>query len=91
MTEVKVEDIKDGTYNVSFYPRVQGTFKLYVKVNKEHICGSPFTMSVKPFHVKPALCFGKEGSGEGMFKNPKGVAVNDRDEIAVVDELNHRV
>ena len=91
VTEVKVEDIKDGTYNVSFYPRVQGTFKLYVKVNKEHICGSPFTMSVKPFHVKPALCFGKEGSGEGMFKNPKGVAVNDRDEIAVVDELNHRV
>ena len=91
VTEVKVEDIKDGTYNVSFYPRVQGTFKLYVKVNEEHIRGSPFTMSVKPFHVKPALCFGKEGSGEGMFKNPKGVAVNDRDEIAVVDELNHRV
>ena len=91
VTEVKVRDMKDGTYHVSFYPRVQGTFKLYVKVNEEHIRGSPFTMSVKPFHVKPVLCFGKEGSGEGMFKNPKGVAVNDRDEIAVVDESNHRV
>ena len=91
VTEVKVEDMKDGTYHVSFYPRVQGTLKLHVKVNEEHIRGSPFTMSVKPFHVKPALCFGKEGSGEGMFKNPKGVAVNDRDEIAVVDELNYRV
>ena len=91
VTEVKVEDMKDGTYHVSFYPRVQGTFKLYVKVNEEHIRGSPFTMSIKPFHVKPALCFGKEGSGDGMFKNPKGVAVNDRDEIAVADELNHRV
>ena len=91
VTEVKVEDMKDGTYNVSFYPRVQGTFKLYVKVNEGHICGSPFTISVKPFHVKPAFCFGKQGSGQGMFKNPKGVAVNDRDEIAVVDELNHRV
>ena len=91
VTEVKVEDMKDGTYHVSFYPRVQGTFKLHVKVNEEHIRRSPFTMSVDPFHVKPALCFGKEGSGEGMFKNPKGVAVNDRDEIAVVDELNYRV
>ena len=91
VTEVKVEDMKDGTYHVSFHPRVQGTFKLYVKVNEEHILDSPFTMSIKPFHVKPALCFGKEGLGEGMFQNPKGVAVNDRDEIAVVDELNHRV
>ena len=91
VTEVKVEDIKDGTYNVSFYPRVQGTFKLYVKVNEEHIRGSPFTMSVKPFHVKPALCFGEKGSGDGMFKNPLGVAVTDKDEIVVADCLNHRV
>ena len=91
VTEVKVEDMKDGTYNVSFYPRVQGTFKLYVKVNEEHIRGSPFTTSVKPFHVKPVLCFGEKGSGEGMFKNPLGVAVTDKDEILVADCLNHRV
>ena len=91
VTEVKVEDIKDGTYNVSFYPRVQGTFKLYVKVNEEHIRGSPFTTSVKPFHVKPVLSFGEEGSGDGMFKNPLGMAVTDKDEILVADCENHRV
>ena len=91
VTEVKVEDIKDGTYNVSFYPRVQGTFKLYVKVNEEHIRGSPFTTSVKPFHAKPVLCFGKEGTSDGMFKNPLGAAVTDKDEILVADCLNHRV
>ena len=91
VTEVKVEDMKDGTYNVSFYPRVQGTFKLYVKVNEEHIRGSPFTTSVKPFHVKPILCFGEGGSGDGMFKYPLGVAVTDKDEILVADCLNHRV
>ena len=91
VTEVKVEDMKDGTYHVSFYPRVQGTFKLYVKVNEEHIRGSPFTMSVKPFHVKPVLCFGKKGLGERMFKNPLGLAVTDKDEIVVADCLNHRV
>ena len=91
VTEVKVEDIKDGTYNVSFYPRVQGTFKLYVKVNEEHIRGSPFTTSVKPFHVKPVLCFGEKGSDDGMFKFPKGMAVTDKDEILVADCENHRV
>ena len=91
VTEVKVEDMKDGTYHVSFYPRVQGTFQLYVKVNEEHIRGSPFTTIVKPFHAKPVLCFGEEGSGNGMFKNPLGVAVTDKDEILVADCLNHRV
>ena len=91
VTEVKVEDMKDGTYNVSFYPRVQGTFKVYVKVNEEHIRGSPFTTIVKPFHAKPVLCFGEGGSGNGMFNNPLGVAVTDKDEIVVADCLNHRV
>ena len=91
VTEVKVEDMKDGTYNVSFYPRVQGTFKLYVKVNEEHIRGRPFTMSVKPFHVEPVLCFGKEGNDDGMFDFSRGVAVTDKDEIVAADEYNHRV
>ena len=91
VTEVKVEDIKDGTYNVSFYPRVQGTFKLYVKVNEEHIRGSPFTISVKPFHVKPVPCFGGFGTGDGMFKYSRGVAVTEKDEIVAADEGNHRV
>ena len=93
VTEVKVEDMKDGTYNVSFYPRVQGILKLYVKVNEEHIRGSPFTISVKPFHVKPVLCFGEKGQDEGMFTYPRGVAVADKDEIVVADhdQWNHRV
>ena len=91
VTEVKVEDIKDGTYNVSFYPRVQGTFKLYVKVNEEHIRCSPFTTSVKPFHVKPVLSFGEKGSGDGMFQHPLGVAVTDKDEIVIADCGNHWV
>ena len=91
VTEVKVEDMKDGTYHVRFYPRVQGTFKLYLKVNEEHIRGSPFTMSVKPFHVKPVLCFGEDGSGDGMFRYSRGVAVTDKDEIVVADEVNNRI
>ena len=91
VTEVRVDDNKDGTYKVIYYPRVQGTFKLLVKVNGEHISCSPFTVILKPFQVKPVLSFGKEGSGDGMFTFPYGVAVSDGDEIVVADNLNHRV
>ena len=91
VTEVRIDDNKDGIYNISYFPRVQGTIKLLVKVNGEHIHDSPFAVIVKPFQVKPVLSFGKKGSGEGMFQAPLGVAVNDRDEIVVADQRNHRV
>ena len=90
-TEVQIDNNENGIYKVTYYPRVQGTFKLLVKVNGEHISCSPFTVILKPFQVKPVLSFGKEGSGDGMFEYPLGVAVSDRDEIAVADQSNHRV
>ena len=91
VTQVKTDDNKNGIYKITYYPIVQGTLKLLVKVNGEHISCSPFTVILKPFQVKPVLSFGKGGSGDGMFRYPLGVAVSDRDEIAVADELNHRV
>ena len=91
VTEVRIDDNKDGIYNISYYPSVQGTFKLLVKVNGEHIGGSPFTVTVKPFHVQPVNSFGHLGSGDRVFQVPLGVAVNDRDEIVVADQFNHRV
>ena len=91
VTKVQIDDNKDGIYNISYSPRVQGSCKLSIKVNGEHVCDSPFTVLVKPFHVKPVLSFGKYGSDVGMFQYPKGVGVSNMDEIAVTDQLNHRV
>jgi len=91
VTEVRIDDKKNGIYNISYYPRVQGTFKLLVKVNGKRISGSPFTVIVKPFQVRPVLSFGKVGSVNGMFRSPRPLAVTDRDEIVVVDNGNHRV
>ena len=91
VTEVPVDDNKNGIYKISYFPRVQGTIKLLVKVNGEHISCSPFTVILKPFQVKPVLSFGKKGSGEGMLNYPMGVAVSDTDEIVVADICNHRV
>ena len=91
VTQVKIDDNKNGIYKITYFPIVQGTFKLLVKVNGEHISCSPFTVILKPFQVKPVLSFGNYGWDEGMFKNPYGVAVSDGDEIVVADNQNHRV
>ena len=91
VTKVQIGDNKDGTYSISYSPKVQGSCKLSISVNGEHVRDSPFTVLVKPFHVKPVLSFGKYGSGDGMLKYPRGVAVSSRDEIAVADQSNHRV
>ena len=91
VTQVKIDDNKNGIYKITYFPIVKGTFKLLVKVNREHISCSPFTVVLKPFQVKPVLSFGKQGSADGMFKRPMGVAVGAGDEIVVADCDNHRV
>ena len=91
VTEVRIDDNKDGIYKISYFPRVQGTIKLLVKVNGEHIHGSPFAVIVKPFQVKSVLCIGKKGCGEGLLNEPMGVAVTAKDEVVVADNQNHRV
>ena len=90
-TEVRINDNKDGLYQISYSPRDPGRYKVTIKVNGEHIRGSPFTVQVKSFQFRPVLSFGKKGSSLGMFSFPWGVAVNARDEIAVTDWSNHRV
>ena len=82
-TTFLVNDNKDGTYKISYSPAFRGKCNLSVKVNGQHIRGSPFSVFIESFNVKPVLSFGKQGSNDGMFIYPWGVAVNSRDQIAV--------
>ena len=93
-TETKVEDNKDGTYNISYFAKETGTCQASVMVNGEHVHGSPFTVQVKARQYRPVLSFGQRGTPAGMlsmFDGPRGVAVNERNEIAVIDRFNYRV
>ena len=91
-TEVRINDYKDGLYQINYSPRHQGRYLVTVAVNGEHVRGSPFTVQVKPFQFRPVLSFGKMGSSVGqLFQYPWGVALNARDDIAVTDLTNHRV
>ena len=89
--DVRINDNKDGLYQISYSPRDPGRYKMTVNVNGEHVRGSPFTVQVKQFQFRPVLSLGKKGSSVGMFNGPWGVAVNARGEIAVTDKNNHRV
>ena len=62
-----------------------------VKVNGDHVYGSPFKVQVNARQYRPVLSFGQKGHSFGRFNQPWGVAVNQRDEIAVTDRKNHRV
>ena len=62
-----------------------------MKVNEDLISGSPFAVKVKPRQFKPVLSFGQQGLAAGMPVCPWGVAVNERDEIAVTDNDNNGI
>ena len=84
--EVQVQDNKDGTYKIKYFAKETGTCSASVKVNGEHIRGSPFEVQVKPRQFRPVLSFGQQ-----ILKLPWGVAVNEQDEIAVSDVGNHKI
>ena len=90
-TEVRVQDRKDGSYNISYFAKESGICEAVVKVNEEQVRGSPFPVQVKPRQFRPVLSFGQRGSSTRMLNQPWGVAVSERDEIAVTESANSRV
>ena len=90
-TKARVQDNQDGSYKISYFAKETGRCHLSVKVNEKHVHGSPFATQVKPRQFRPVLSFGQLGSGAGMLNCPWGVAVNERNEIAVTDSCNDRI
>ncbi|XP_078360715.1 E3 ubiquitin-protein ligase TRIM71-like [Oculina patagonica] len=90
-TKARVQDNKDGSYNISYFANETGKCDVSVKVNDEHIRGSPYNVQVKPRQYRTVLSFGEYGSSAGMLCYPWELAVNERNEIAVAETSNHRV
>ena len=88
-TKARVQDNKDGSYKVSYLAKETGQFELSVKVNGEFVRGNPFALEVKPRQFRPVLSFGQQGSAAGIFRNPWGVVVNERNEIAATAEIGN--
>ena len=90
-TKARVQDNKNGSYNISYFAKETGKCDVAVKVNDDHVRGSPFAVQVKPRQFRPVLSFGQSGSVPGLLRRPWGVAVNERNEIAVTEFGNNRV
>ena len=75
---VRIQDNKTGQYEISYCPRDQGKYSISIKVNEQHVCGSPSDLLVKareqaiPFQFKPVSSFGRRGSSVGMFNDLLG-------------------
>ena len=74
-----------GQYEISYQATSRGRHQLHIKVEGEHIKGSPFTVTVK-LPVQKLGTLIKTISG---VKQPWGVAVNQRGEIIAAEKGGH--
>ncbi|XP_078658241.1 tripartite motif-containing protein 2-like [Branchiostoma floridae x Branchiostoma belcheri] len=85
---IQVQMKSRGLWEISCTPKVTGNHRLEVKVNSQHVAGSPFDVDVKG---NPVLTIGQKGSGVGELDGPADVAVDKDGNIAVVEQGNKRV
>ena len=72
-------------YEISYQPTSRGRHQLHIKVEGEHIKGSPFPVVVK----LPVRKLGTPIKTIGGVNKPWGVAVNKRGDIIVTENSGH--
>ena len=85
--ECSVTKTEASQCEISYQPPSQRRHQLHIKVEGEHIKGSPFPVTVK----LPVQKLGAPFKTIGGFNRPFGVAVNQKGEIMVVDGSGHCV
>ena len=86
-TKCSIKTIKASQYEISYQPTSRGRHQLHIKVEGEHIKGSPFTVTVK----LPVKKLGTPVRVIDGLNYPCGVAINQRGEIIVVENSDHRI
>ena len=74
-------------YEINYQPTIKGRHQLHVKVEGQHIRGSPFTISAK----SPVEELGIPILTLRELWQPWGVAINQRGEVVVTESDGHRV
>lgn len=89
VTGLGIQDNEDGSYKIRYFAKECGAIKASVKVNGDHVLGSPFDVEAKSREFRLEKSFGKtvENNMERW-----GLAVSDNDEkIAVSQNMRNRV
>ena len=86
-TRGSVERKGQSQYEINYQPTIKGRHQLHVKVEGQHIRGSPFTISAKsPVEKLSASILTLRG-----VRHPWGVAINQRGEVIVAECGGHCV
>ena len=83
----RVERRGQNQYEIEYQPTIKGRHSLHIKVEGQHIKGSPFSVAVKlPFEKlgNPILTIDR-------VKGPWGMAVNQRGEVVISENDGHCV
>ena len=86
-TRGSVERRRQSQYEINYKPTIKGRHQLHVKVEGQHIRGSPFDITVK----LPVEKLGAPMLSIGDVKGPWGVAINQRGEVVVTEWCGHCV
>ena len=86
-TRGSVERSGQSQYEISYQPTIKGRHQVHVKVENQHIRGSPFTVSAK----SPVEKLGTSFLAIQRVCEPWGVAVNQRGEVIVAEFERHRI
>ena len=82
-----VERRGQNQYEIGYRPTVKGKHQLHMKVEGQHIRGSPFSVAVK----LPVEKLGNPILTIDRVEGPCGVAVNQRGEVVVTERNGHCV
>ena len=85
--DCSVKKIEASQYEISYQATSRGRHQLHIKVEGEHIKGSPFPVTVK----LPVQKLGTPIKTISGVKGPWGVAVNQRGEVIVAETSGHCV
>ncbi|KAJ8290791.1 hypothetical protein GJAV_G00017610 [Gymnothorax javanicus] len=96
LSAADVSDHQNGTYSVSYLPKVEGEHLVSVFLCGQHIEGSPFKVLAKSGRSYggvglPVASFGEEGDGDGQLCRPWGVCVDCEGYVIVADRSNNRI
>ena len=82
-----VEKMEQGQYRISYQPTIRGRHQLHIKVEEQHIRGSPFDIMVK----LPVEKLGTPIQTINGVQGPRGVVVNQKGEVVVTEAGKHMV